>query len=451
MVKNDIVELEITDFSSEGQGIGRSEGCAVFVKDSVIGDKIKARILKTKKTYAFGRLEEIIEASPQRTAAPCPVARACGGCQIQMMDYQAQLAFKQRKVLENIRHIGGFEEVPMETILGMEEPYHYRNKAQFPVGKNKEGRIVTGFYAGRTHSIIESRDCLIGVEENQKILDTVTSFMEKQHIAPYDEETGKGLVRHIMTRKGFATGQIQVCLVVNGKKLPGEDVLADQLFELPGVSSFVLNTNTKNTNVIFGDKTRVIRGESYIEDLIGDVRYRISARSFYQVNPEQTKKLYDTALEFADLTGKEDVWDLYCGIGTISLFLAQKAGRVRGVEIVPDAIVNAKENAQLNGIDNAEFFVGKAEEVLPEKYAQDGKRSDVIVVDPPRKGCDEVLLNTMLKMQPERIVYVSCDSATLARDLKILCAGGYKLERVRPVDMFPHSVHVETVARLVRE
>lgn len=454
MKKDDIVQLKIEDLSSEGLGIGHYEGMAVFVKDTVIGDEITAKIMKMKKTYAFGRLMEILASSPDRVEPVCPVARQCGGCQIQAMDYRAQLRFKENKVKNNLMRIGGFEEKLlddiMEPIIGMEAPFRYRNKAQFPVGMNKEGQLVAGFYAGRTHSIIDNHDCSLGVQENQQILEIVLDHMRRNNILPYDERTGKGLVRHVMIRFGFRTGQIMVCLVVNGKKLPGEDELIRRLTKLPGMTSIVLNTNKENTNVILGREIRLLWGQEYIEDYIGNIKYQISPLSFYQVNPVQTEKLYGAALEFAGLTGNETVWDLYCGIGTISLFLAQQAGKVYGVEIVPEAIGDARRNAALNGLNNAEFYVGKAEEVLPEKYRTEGIHADVIVIDPPRKGCEETVLDTMIRMEPKRIVYVSCDSATLARDLKILCSHGYELKRVRATDMFPMSCHVETVCLLSR-
>lgn len=422
----------------------------LFVKDTVIGDVAEVKIMKMKKNYGFARLMNLIEPSADRIDPPCPVARQCGGCQIQAMNYAAQLQFKEKKVRNNLERIGKFENPPMEPIIGMQEPFRYRNKAQFPIGRNRDGKLVAGFYAGRTHAIIDCQDCLLGDPVNEKILHLVLSHMEKFHIEPYNEENGKGLVRHVMTRVGFATGEIMVCLVVNGNKLPKAELLTEQLAQIPGMTSITLNINKERTNVIMGRELSLLWGRDYIEDLIGAVRFRISPLSFYQVNPRQTEKLYGKALEYAGLTGAETVWDLYCGIGTISLFLAQKAKQVYGVEIVPEAIRDAKQNAQLNHFDNAEFFVGKAEEVLPEKYEKEGIFADVIVVDPPRKGCDEAALETMIKMAPKRIVYVSCDSATLARDLNYLCKRGYQLERCCPVDMFGNSVHVESVVLLSR-
>lgn len=449
--KNDIVTLDIEDCGVDGEGIGKADGFTVFVKDAVIGDRVTAKIMKAKKNYGYGRLMEILKPSPYRVEPKCAFARQCGGCQLQALSYEQQLAFKEKKVRGHLERIGGFTELPMEPIIGMDEPYHYRNKAQFPVGKNKEGRIITGFYAGRTHTIIENRDCALGVSQNKEVLDRVIAHMEAYGIEPYKEETGKGLVRHILIRYGFFTGEVMVCLVLNGSSIPQKETLIEHLLEIPGMTSITINVNKKRSNVILGEEIRLLWGKPYITDKIGDISYQISPLSFFQVNPLQTGKLYSKALEYADLHGEETVWDLYCGIGTISLFLAQKAKFVRGVEIIPAAIENANDNARLNSIENVEFFVGKAEEVLPAEYKKNGIYADVIVVDPPRKGCEESLLATMIEMQPKRIVYVSCDSATLARDLKYLCERGYELRKVCPVDQFGGTVHVETVVLLGRK
>ena len=446
--KNDLVTLEIEDCGIDGEGIGKADGFTVFVKDAVIGDTVTAKIIKAKKNYGYGRLMEVLKPSPYRVEPKCEFARQCGGCQLQALSYDQQLVFKTNKVKGHLERIGGFTDIPMEPIIGMDELFHYRNKAQFPVGRNKEGKIVTGFYAGRTHNIIENRDCALGVAENKEVLDRVIAHMEKYGIEPYNEATGKGLVRHVLIRYGYFTKEVMVCLILNGNKIPKEEQLVKSLCEIPGMTSITINVNKKHSNVILGEEIRLLWGQEYITDRIGDISYQISPLSFYQVNPMQTLKLYAKALEYADLHGKETVWDLYCGIGTISLFLAQKAKFVRGVEIVPAAIENAKENAKLNGLENTEFFVGKAEEVLPREYKKNGVYADVIVVDPPRKGCDETLLETMIEMNPERIVYVSCDSATLARDLKYLCERGYELRKVCPVDQFGMTVHVETVVLL---
>ena len=446
--KNDLVTLEIEDCGIDGEGIGKADGFTVFVKDAVIGDTVTAKIIKAKKNYGYGRLMEVLKPSPYRVEPKCEFARQCGGCQLQALSYDQQLVFKTNKVKGHLERIGGFTDIPMEPIIGMDELFHYRNKAQFPVGRNKEGKIVTGFYAGRTHNIIENRDCALGVVENKEVLDRVIAHMEKYRIEPYNEATGKGLVRHVLIRYGYFTKEVMVCLILNGNKILKEEQLVKSLCEIPGMTSITINVNKKHSNVILGEEIRLLWGQEYITDRIGDISYQISPLSFYQVNPMQTQKLYAKALEYADLHGEETVWDLYCGIGTISLFLAQKAKFVRGVEIVPAAIENAKENAKLNGLENTEFFVGKAEEVLPREYKKNGVYADVIVVDPPRKGCDETLLETMIEMNPERIVYVSCDSATLARDLKYLCERGYELRKVCPVDQFGMTVHVETVVLL---
>ncbi|MDE6313372.1 MAG: 23S rRNA (uracil(1939)-C(5))-methyltransferase RlmD [Lachnospiraceae bacterium] len=446
--KNDVLTVTIEDMGTNGEGIGKIEGYALFVKDAIIGDVVEAKLMKLKKNYAYARLIKLINPSPYRVEPKCPVCRQCGGCQIQPLSYEEQLNFKQKKVQNNLERIGGFANLSMEPILAMEEPYHYRNKAQFPVGTDKNGEIVTGFYAGRTHDIIPNVKCYLGAVENEKILQIVLDFMKKYHITSYNEATGKGLVRHVLIRKGFASGELMVCLILNGRKLPHGEALVKELSKMDGMTSITLNVNEKKTNVILGTEVLPLWGQTCIQDKIGNITYRISPLSFYQVNPVQTKRLYETALEYAGLHGEETVWDLYCGIGTISLFLAQKAKQVYGVEIVPEAIEDARVNAELNGMTNVEFYVGKAEEVLPELYRKEGISADVIVVDPPRKGCDEKCLDTIVKMQPDRVVYVSCDSATLARDLRYLCDRGFRVERVRGCDMFPQTAHVETVCLL---
>ena len=462
MNKNDIVTVEITDIGVSGEGIGHVDGYTLFIKDAVIGDVVEAKVMKAKKNYGYARLMKVITPSEYRVEPKCAFARRCGGCQIQEMSYDRQLVFKDQKIRGNLERIGGFTKDQIDTVMqpvvGMEPPFGYRNKAQFPFGTDKEGNPITGFYAGRTHDIIANTDCALGVEQNKEILEIILQYMRENKIKSYDEKTGKGLIRHALIRYGFKTKEIMVCLVVNGKKLPKAERLIEKLIQIEGMTSITISPNTRRDNVIMGDSYEILWGQGYITDYIGNVKYQISPLSFYQVNPVQTEKLYGLALEYADLKGDETVWDLYCGIGTISLFLAQKAKQVYGVEIVPQAIDDAKENAKINAIDNAEFFVGKAEEVLPEYYKEYEKthngekaHADVIVVDPPRKGCDETLLETIVKMQPEKVVYVSCDSATLARDLKYLCANGYEIKMCRGVDQFPQSVHVETVVLLSRK
>lgn len=463
--KDDLLTVEITDIGNDGEGIGKIDGYTLFIKDAVIGDKVKAKIMKAKKNYAYAHLEEVITPSKDRVKPRCPIARQCGGCQIQNMSYESQLKFKQNKVRNNIIRLGGFDEAfvdsIMEPIIGMDDPFAYRNKAQFPVGKDKNGKVVTGFYAGHSHNIIPNTDCIIGVPDNKEILEIIIAHMEKNHIEPYDEVTGKGLVRHILIRKGFVSGQLMVCLVINYKNknntesiyIKNQDELISKLSSIDGMTSISVSINIEKTNVIMGTEIHTIWGQDTIKDTLCGLEFNISPLSFYQVNPVQTEKLYGQAIEYAGLTGNETVWDLYCGIGTITLSMSKKAKQVYGVEIIPQAIDDANDNAARNNISNAKFYVGKAEEVLPDFYEKESEKDsssnalhpDVIVVDPPRKGCDQMCLDTMLKMAPNRIVYVSCDSATLARDLRILCDGGYKLEHVRPCDMFPMSVHVETV------
>ncbi len=533
------LELLIEDMGTEGEGIGKKDGMTFFVKDAVLGDLTLVKIMKMKKNYGYARLIQVLKPSSFRTEPRCPFYRQCGGCQIQALDYGKQLEFKENKVKNNLKRIGGFRlaedasyerlkevkqgtassgedlsyerlkevkqgtassqrdfsyeplggkdgsteffsekdcyelskeekrngvsggelEIPViRPIIGMEEPYHYRNKAQFPIGADKNGKIVTGFYAARSHTIIPNRNCFLGAKINEEILELVIAFMEENGISSYQETTGTGLVRHVLIRCGFATGEVMVCLVINGRELPFAEKLTEKLQNFPGMTSITLNVNEQNTNVILGDEIITLWGQNYITDYIGNVKYQISPLSFYQVNPVQTQKLYEKALEYAGLTGTETVWDLYCGIGTISLFLAQRAKQVYGVEVVEPAIRDARNNARINGIKNVEFFVGKAEEVLPEFYengglngeAEDMLHPDVIVVDPPRKGCDEKCLETIVKMQPERVVYVSCDSATLARDLKYLCERGYGVREVQMVDMFAQTIHVECVCLLHR-
>lgn len=470
ILKNDSFLIEIEDMTSEGEGIGRVNGYALFVKDAVIKDVVRVKVIKTKKNYGYARVEEIVTASPYRVELRCHIARQCGGCQLQQLSYEQQLQYKKERIKSCLIRIGKFDEIIeietldekyeisenaiyMESMIGMEEPFYYRNKAQFPVGKDKEGNLVIGFYAGRTHSIIDTTHCCIQHPINELILNKVRKFLTDNQIEPYNEEKNSGLIRHILTRVGYKTGEIMVCLIINGTSLPMDEQLIDSLKEIEGMTSISLNFNCEKTNVILGKDGKTIWGRDTITDYIGSVGFQISPLSFYQVNPVQTRKLYETALAYADLKGNEVVWDLYCGIGTISLFLAQKARQVYGVEIIPKAIEDAKRNAEFNGIQNAEFFVGAAEEVLPQKYAESNGQmaADVIVVDPPRKGCDTVLLDTIVKMLPKKVVYVSCNPATLARDLRYLCDRGYQVERVRGCDMFGQTHHVETVVLLERK
>ena len=477
--KNDEVLLDIIGMTHEGEGVGRVEGFTLFVQGALPGERVRARVLKTKKQYGYAKLIELVQASSDRIAPPCPIYEQCGGCQLQHMDYGAQLAWKRQLVVDNLQRIGKLEVagaasggvenkradvaeagsasvaqdqaegIRVLPTLGMDEPWRYRNKAQVPIGVT-EGGLVGGFYARGSHRIIDMETCLIQHEDNDKVVAIVKSLGRELGITAYDEETGRGLLRHVVVKKAFRTGQMMLVLVTNGRDIPHLDAWLGSIREqLPAVVSICQNINTQRTNVIFGNDTRVLWGTEVIYDYIGDVQFAISARSFYQVNPAQTEVLYGRTLEYAALTNKETVIDAYCGIGTISLFLAQHADQVYGVEIVPEAIEDARANAKLNGMNNVKFEVGASEDVIP-AWKEQGITPDVIVVDPPRKGCDPRLLETILLMQPERVVYVSCNPSTLARDLRVLEDGGYRTVEVTPVDMFPHTVHVESVAVLCR-
>ncbi|WP_096201796.1 23S rRNA (uracil(1939)-C(5))-methyltransferase RlmD [Bacillus sp. FJAT-45350] len=445
--KNQIVEVTIEDLTHDGAGVAKVNGFTLFIPKALPGEKAKVKVVKIKKGYGFGRVMEYSEMSTDRTEPPCPIYQQCGGCQLQHLSYEAQLVQKQKQVRDVLERIGKITDVTVHPTLGMTDPWRYRNKAQVPVA-DREGGLVAGFYQERSHHIINMDSCLIQHEENDKVVQAVKDIAEKNGIRGYDEQKHRGTLRHVVARYGLVTGDVMVVLITKGEDLPHKKKIIAEIQErLPQVKSIVQNINNRRTNVIFGEKTIVLSGEEYIYDYIGDIKFAISARSFYQVNPEQTKVLYDKALEYANLTTTETVIDAYCGIGTISLFLAQRTKHVYGVEIVPEAIDDAKRNAKLNHIENVDFAVGEAEKVIPWWYAQ-GIRADVIVVDPPRKGCDEALLQTMLKMKPKRIVYVSCNPATLARDLHILEEGGYKTKKVQPVDMFPHTNHCEAVVQL---
>ncbi|PMC36786.1 23S rRNA (uracil(1939)-C(5))-methyltransferase RlmD [Bacillus sp. UMB0899] len=449
VAKNEYYDVTFEDLTHEGAGVAKVDGFPIFVENALPDERAKIKVIKVKKGFAFGRLIEIYEQSKNRINAPCPIYSQCGGCQIQHLSYEGQLDFKKKQVEQVLTRIGKLDltKVTVHPTLGMSDPWNYRNKAQVPVGE-REGGLVAGFYQKRSHDIIDMERCLIQQAENDDVVQAVKKICETYGIRAYNEEKHKGWLRHIMVRYGLVTKEIMIVFVTKTSDFPHkDDIIKEMTNQLPQVKSIVQNINNKRTNVIFGDETKVLWGEEYIYDKIGDVKFAISARSFYQVNPEQTKVLYDKALEYAGLSGEESVIDAYCGIGTISLFLAQKAKRVFGVEIVPEAIEDAKRNAELNAITNAEFAVGEAEVVIPEWYKQ-GNKADVIVVDPPRKGCDEALLKTILDMKPKRVVYVSCNPGTLARDLQVLELGGYKTVEVQPVDMFPHTTHVECVAQL---
>ena len=455
--KNQIFTVKITDMGTDGEGIGHLEdsdalsgnGYTLFVKDAVLGDTVLAKVVKPKKGYAFARLEEVLEPSSDRVEPVCAYARQCGGCQLQAVSYEKQLAFKDRKVKNNLIRIGGFapdfvEEI-MEAPVGMEHPFHYRNKAQFPVGMDKNGRLIAGFYAGRTHTIIENRDCALGVAENKIVLDIVLDFCMEKKIPAYDETTGKGLLRHVLIRTGHVTGQIMVVLVLASPILPSKNNFVKALLKLhPEITTVVINVNNRNTSMVLGDKEHVIYGKGYIEDELCGKRFRISPRSFYQVNPVQTEILYGKALEYAGLTGKETVVDAYCGTGTIGMIASDKAGKVIGVELNADAVRDARNNAKANQIRNIQFYQNDAGKFLVEMAGQ-GAKVDVVLMDPPRSGSTEEFMSSVVQIGPERIVYVSCNPETLVRDLKYFKKKGYRVAKGVGVDMFPFTEHVESV------
>lgn len=472
--KNEEVVVDIIGLTNDGEGVGRAEGFTLFIQGALPGERVRAKVMKVKSKYGYARLAELLVASAERVEPPCDIFDKCGGCQLQHMSYEAQLGWKRQHVIDSLERIGklqvagsasgraaaGDQEaglvdgtgIIVHPTVGMEGPWRYRNKAQVPVGASggAGGELIAGFYAMNSHRIIDMDDCLIQNEHNDEVLRVVKTIGRELGISSYDEESRTGLLRHVMARTGLVTGEMMVVLVTNGRKLPQAEQWIERIrAALPMVKSIVQNVNTRDTNVVFGDETRVLWGSEVIYDELDGIRFAISARSFYQVNPVQTVELYRKAVEYAGLTGSQSVIDAYCGIGTISLFLARQAGRVYGVEIVPEAIEDAKRNAELNGIGNATFEAGPAEVVIP-RWREEGIVADVIVVDPPRKGCDPALLNTILAMKPERVVYVSCNPSTLARDLRVLEDGGYKTVEVTPVDMFPHTVHVECCSLLVR-
>ena len=445
--------VDIVSLGYEGEGIAKIDRFPIFIPGALIGEKVKVKIVKSKKNYANGKLIEILESSPERRVPKCEHFKKCGGCTLKHLDYQGQLDFKFNRVKDCIGKIGGLDENIVKYTLGMEEPYGYRNKVQFPVGL-VDGKISIGFFSENTHEIIDIDKCLIQDEESNKILGIIRNWIEENSIVPAKKDGlfySKGLLRHIVIRKAFKTNEIMVVLVTLDKKIPDIDKLIEKLnAEMPSVKSIVQNINPKDTNIVMGEKCITLYGSDFISDYIGPYKFNISPLSFFQVNPIQTEVLYNKTLEYAGLNGDEVVFDAYCGTGTITLFLSQKAKKVYGVEIIPQAIENAKENAKANNITNSEFFVGKSEEIIP-RLIREGIKPDVIVVDPPRKGCDVKLLDSIGKAKPEKVVYVSCDPSTLARDLKHLETLGYKTLEVQPVDMFPMTKHVENVCLLVRE
>ena len=443
--------VDIVDIGQGGVGIGKYDGFTVFVEGGLIQDKLKVKINKSKKNYAVGDIVEIINPSPFRVSRVCDDSlKDCGGCQIQELDYQKQLDIKTNEVKQVIARIGKLNDVLIHETIGMEKPFRYRNKAQFPI-QSINNLPSIGFYKKKSHDIVETDKCVIQHDINDKIVKIIKTYINAYNVSIYDEKPHKGLLRHLVTKVGFTTGEVMVVLVANGSKLPYLNELTSVLKEnIPGFKTLVVNINKEKTNVILGKENTIIYGDGKINDYIGDLIFEISPLSFFQVNPLQTEVLYNKALEYADLKENDTVFDIYCGIGTISLFLAQKANKVYGIEIVSDAIKDANINAKLNNLDNVEFYVGKAEEVVPKIY-NEGKKANVVVVDPPRKGCDEKVLDTIISMKPDRVVYVSCNPSTLARDLKYLDEHGFKCVEIQPVDMFPHTMHVECVAKIVKK
>ena len=448
--KNKEYVVDIVDIGQGGVGIGKYEGFTVFIEGGLIQDKVKVIISKSKKNYAVGDIVEILEKSPFRVDRICSDdLKDCGGCQIQELDYNKQLELKTNEVKQVISRIGKLENVEIHETIGMQSPCRYRNKAQFPI-QNINGSTAIGFYKKKSHDVIPTDMCVIQHDINDKIIKIIKTYIQAYNVSIYNEMTHTGVLRHLVTKVGFTTNEVMVVLVANGTNLPHLNELASVLQEnIPGFKTLVFNINKAKTNVILGKENKVIYGNGKINDYIGDLVFEISPLSFFQVNPVQTEVLYNKALEYAELKENDTVFDIYCGIGSISLFLAQKATKVYGIEIVEDAIKDAKINAKLNNLNNVEFYVGKAEEVVPKMYSE-GKTANVVVVDPPRKGCDEKVLDTIVSMKPDRVVYVSCNPSTLARDLAYLDERGYKCVEIQPVDMFPHTMHVETVAKLRR-
>ena len=449
--KNKEYIVDIVDIGQGGVGVGKYEGFTVFVEGGLLQDKVKVKISKSKKNYAVGDIVEIIEKSPFRVDRICSdELKDCGGCQIQELNYNKQLELKTNEVKQVVARIGKLENVDIHETMGMENPCRYRNKAQFPI-QNINGEPAIGFYKKKSHDVIPTDMCVIQHDINDKIIKIIKTYIQAYNISIYNENTHTGVLRHLVTKVGFTTNEVMVVLVANGTNLPHLNELASILEEnIPGFKTLVLNVNKAKTNVILGKENKVIYGNGKINDYIGDLVFEISPLSFFQVNPIQTEVLYNNALEYAELKENDTVFDIYCGIGTISLFLAQKATKVYGIEIVEDAIKDAKINAKLNNLNNVEFYVGKAEEVVPKMYSE-GKTANVVMVDPPRKGCDEKVLDTIVSMQPDRVVYVSCNPSTLARDLAYLDERGYKCVEIQPVDMFPHTMHVECVAKIKRK
>ncbi|MTI65662.1 MAG: 23S rRNA (uracil(1939)-C(5))-methyltransferase RlmD [Firmicutes bacterium] len=448
--KNKKYNLEVIDINHRGQGVCKKDGFAIFVGNGILGDKGTVKINKVKKNYAVGEMVKIAKPSKHRVLPKCPISYNCGGCQLQDLNYQKQLDIKTERVKNDMKRIGKMDDIIIHDTLGMDEPFRYRNKAQFPV-RMSNNKLSIGFYKRGSHEVVDTKSCVIQHKANDKVIKLVKDFIQKYKITPYNEKSNTGIIRHILTKVSFATGDLMVVIITNGRNIPYKDKLIKTLTDkIPNIKSIIQNINNRKSNVILGGETKLLYGDEKIIDYIGDLKFKISAKSFYQVNPIQTKVLYQKALEYANLTGNETVFDLYCGIGTISLFLSKKAKKVYGIEVVKEAILDAKENAKENNINNTEFYDGTAEEIFPKLYNK-GVSADVVVIDPPRKGCDEAVLDTIVKMKPKRVVYVSCNPATLARDLKYLNESDYITKEIQPVDMFPHTMHVECVALIERK
>lgn len=463
--KNKEYIIDIDGIGYEGEGVGKIDDFTIFIPEALVGETVKIKVVKINKNFAFGKLLEVMKKSEHRTEPVCNTYKRCGGCQLQHFSYDSQLSFKKQRVEDCIKRIGklkvkesdfqsddsyGKGGIVIHNTIGMENPYRYRNKVQLPVGE-KADEVVIGFYAKRSHEIIHMNECAIQDEAADRVVRLVREWIKKYKIKTYNEEEHSGIVRHIMIRRAFKTDEVMVVIVTKVKELPYKDQLIELIStNISGIKSIVQNVNDKKTNVVLGQYCETLWGSDTISDYIGEFKFNISPLSFFQVNPIQTEILYNKALEYASLTGNEIVFDAYCGTGTISLFLSKKSKKVYGVEIVPEAIENAKVNAAENNVNNAEFIVGQSEKVIPELITK-GIKADVVVVDPPRKGCERVLLEAIAKMQPKRIVYVSCDPGTLARDLGILEEVGYKTLEIQPVDMFPQTAHVENVALVVKQ
>jgi 23S rRNA (uracil1939-C5)-methyltransferase len=446
-----IIELTVSGYGHEGEGVGRYQDFTIFIPGVLPGEMVRVAITTVKKNFARGRLLEIIRPVPERIPASCPVDQECGGCQLQHVSYPAQLALKRQRVVDALERIGGLSGITVHPVLGMADPWHYRNKVQYPVGRGAEGQVVMGFYRQGSHQIVPMAGCRLQPERLERITAALLKLVASYQIPVYDERAGTGLLRHVLLRQAFTSGDVMVVLVTNGKQLPRVDELVRNLTgDFPEIKSIIQNINTSRGNVILGPQTRVIWGAAALEDCLDGLRFKISPRSFFQVNPLQTAVLYGKAVEYAGLTGTETVVDAYCGVGSLSLFLARGAREVYGIEVVPEAIRDATGNAALNGIGNTRFLVGETAKVLPELGKQ-GIRFDVGVVDPPRSGCERTVLESFAANAVGRIVYVSCNPGTLARDLQVLTELGYRTIEVQPVDMFPQTFHVECVARIVRD